>query len=246
MMPETKSDLIDPEISEDIRRRHGRPTVAFATNKAGETRSWHTPAATGRDPARGAVSDRHTVRAPDPDVGLLAGLAAGDADLEIAFLRRFQNRVYGVARSLVGDPGLAEDLAQETFLQAWRHARAFDPRRGSVATWLLAITRNMAIDALRRRRVLPIDPYLLHSLVPDPPAKAPDESAVDTDVASCLGEVLRGIPPEQCRAVVRAFFDGQTAQEISVLEGIPLGTAKTRIRLGLTKLRAKLTEEAIF
>ena len=205
-----------------------------------------TPTETRGDSAGGAVSDRLGVRAPDSDVSLLAGLAAGDADLEIAFLGRFQNRVYGLARGLVGDRHLAEDVAQETFLRAWRHARAYDPSRGSVATWLLAITRNVAIDVLRRRKVVPIDPHLLLSRVPRTPAKAPDELAVDTEVASCLGEVLRGLPSEQCRAVVRAFFYGQTAREISALEGVPLGTAKTRIRLGMIKLRATLAETATF
>jgi RNA polymerase sigma factor (sigma-70 family) len=244
MMPETKSYLIEREIPDTIPRRYGRPPVASATNQARETRSWCTPTNTRGDSDRGAVSDWHAVSAPDSDMGLLAGLAAGDADLEIAFLRRFQNRVYGLARGLVGDPHLAEDIAQETFLRAWRHARAFDPSRGSVATWLLAITHNVAIDVLRRRRVVPIDPSLLLSLMPHTPAKAPDDLAVDTDVASRLGEGLRGLPSEQCRAVVAAFFYGQTAREISAFEGIPLGTTKTRIRLGMIKLRATLAQKA--
>jgi RNA polymerase sigma factor (sigma-70 family) len=200
------------------------------------------PAPEGTRPGE-TVSDYPTVRAPDSDASLLAGLAAGDTDREIAFLRRFQNRVYGLARGLVGDPALAEDVAQETFLRAWRHAPAYDPGRGSVATWLLAITRNVAIDVLRQRKVVPIDPHLLLSLAPHMPATAPDERAVETDAASCLREVLRGLPSEQCRAVVRAFLYGQTAPEISAFEGIPLGTAKTRIRLGKIKLRAALRRE---
>lgn len=242
-MAETRSHQIERQIPDSIRRHHGRPVAASATNQARGTGSWCTPTDTGGDAARGTVSDYSTWRAPDSDASLLAGLAAGDTDQEIAFLRRFQNRVYGLARGLIGDPTLAEDVAQETFLRAWRHAQAYDPDRGSVSTWLLAITRNVAIDVLRRRKVVPIDPYLLLTLVPHTPATAPDERAVETDAASGLREVLRSLPSEQCRAVVRAFFYGQTAQEISALERIPLGTAKTRIRLGKIKLRATLAEK---
>jgi RNA polymerase sigma factor (sigma-70 family) len=185
-----------------------------------------------------AVSDRVARSAPGSDESLLAGFTSGDADLEVAFVRRFQDRVYGLARGLVGETPLAEDVAQEAFLRAWRHARSFDPHRGSVTTWLLTITRNLAIDALRRRRAVPVNPDLLVRLAPDSQAKPPDELAVDADAGSRLREVIGHLPPEQRRAVVLAFFYGQTAQEISLTEGIPLGTAKTRIRLAMTKLRA--------
>jgi RNA polymerase sigma factor (sigma-70 family) len=175
--------------------------------------------------------------APNCDEILLSGFASGEADMAVAFVRRFQDRVYGLARRLVGETPLAEDVAQEAFLRAWRHARAFDPQRGSVTTWLLAITRNLAIDALRRRQAVPVQPDLLVGPGPEPPAKPPDELAVDADASSRLRQVIGHLPPEQRRAVVRACLYGQTAQEISISEGIPLGTAKTRIRLGMIKLR---------
>ncbi|MEA2715971.1 MAG: hypothetical protein QOI99_288, partial [Actinomycetota bacterium] len=79
------------------------------------------------------------------DDTLLAGFGMGDADAATAFVRRHQARVFGLARSIVGDPALAEDVAQEAFVRAWRHAGAYDARRGSVVTWLLVITRNLAI-----------------------------------------------------------------------------------------------------
>ncbi len=192
------------------------------------------------DPGAPASSDQVAMSGPGCDEILLAGFASGDADLQVAFVRRFQDRVYGLARRLVGETSLAEDVAQEAFLRAWRHARAFDPHRGSVATWLLAITRNQAIDALRRRRAVPVQPDLLVCPGPDTQAKAPDELAVDADAGSRLRQVIGHLPPEQRRAVVLAFFYGQTAQEISITEGIPLGTAKTRIRLGMIKLRAAM------
>lgn len=174
------------------------------------------------------------------DEALLRVLSSGDPHLGAAFVRRFQGRVYGLARSLVGDTGLAEDVAQEAFLRAWRHAPVFDPRRGQVATWLLTITRNLAIDAVRRRRAVPVDPGVLIELDLRAGAACPEEVAVGADAASRLRSAIRRLPVEQRRAVVLAAFYARTAQEISAAEGIPLGTAKTRIRSGMAKLRVGL------
>src|SRR5690606_26961612 len=92
------------------------------------------------------------------DEALLAGLASGDADAATAFVRRYQARVFGLALTMLREREVAEEVAQETFLRAWRHAGAYDPRRSGVATWLLSITRNLAIDRLRMRRTDPVDP----------------------------------------------------------------------------------------
>src|SRR5947208_15124856 len=89
---------------------------------------------------------------------LLAGFVTGDPDAAAAFIRRFQRRVFGLARSIVSDPSLAEDVAQEAFVRAWRHAPNYDARRASVPTWLLVITRNLAIDAVRLNRPDPVAP----------------------------------------------------------------------------------------
>ncbi|HXW39114.1 MAG TPA: sigma factor, partial [Acidimicrobiales bacterium] len=89
-----------------------------------------------------------------PDEALLAGYSSGDAELTVAFVRRFQSKVFGVALAVVGEAATAEDVAQQAFERAWRHGRAFDQRRGSVSTWLSAITRNLAIDTMRLRRPL--------------------------------------------------------------------------------------------
>jgi RNA polymerase sigma-70 factor (ECF subfamily) len=189
------------------------------------------------------VNDRMAASASDSDEILIARLSTGDHDAEVAFVRRFQFRVYGLARGLVRDEGLAEDIAQEAFLRAWRHASKFDPRRGSATTWLLTITRNVAIDALRRRQAGPVDPNLLSSLDLEAQDGSPDELAADNDAASRLRELIGQLPIEQRRVVVLAFFYGRTAREISISEGIPLGTAKTRIRAAMTKLRAALPAE---
>jgi RNA polymerase sigma factor (sigma-70 family) len=177
------------------------------------------------------------------DESLLAGLAVGEAEAGTAFVRRFQRRVYGLAFSLVGEPGLAEDIAQEAFARAWRHAQAYDARRGSVAAWLLTITRNLAIDALRVRRAEPADPDVILALQQPATGTGVDDAAVASDDAASLRLALAGLPYDQRRALVLAAFYGRTAKEISQSEGIPLGTAKTRIRSGMLKLRAALVTE---
>ena len=93
-----------------------------------------------------------------PDETLLAGLGAGDADLAVAFVRRFQRVVYGVALTVTRDPVTAEDVAQQAFEQAWRHAQVYDSRRGAVRTWLTTIAHNLAVDVLRSRTAAPVDP----------------------------------------------------------------------------------------
>ena len=184
------------------------------------------------------------------DESLLAGLAVGDGDAGTAFVRRHQRRVYGLALRLVGDAALAEDVAQEAFARAWRHAGAYDSRRGSVTTWLLTITRNLAIDSLRVRRVDPLDPDDVAALAAggggfggvNGPVASPEDGVAVDDLAR-LKAAVAGLPVDQRRALVLAAWYGRTAKEISASEGIPVGTAKTRIRAGMLKLRASLVEE---
>lgn len=177
------------------------------------------------------------------DDALLAGLATGDPDAAAAFVERFQRRVFGLALAVVGDPSAAEDVSQEAFVRAWRHAAAYDSRRGTVITWLLTITRNLAIDALRLRRPLALDPDSILALHLETRDKAPDDAAVLADDADRLRAAIRDLPAEQRRALVLAAFHGHTAREVGESEGIPLGTAKTRIRTALLRLRAALVTE---
>lgn len=180
------------------------------------------------------------MRAASDDT-LLASFALGDADAATAFIRRYQGKVYGLARSMLGDASLAEDVAQEAFLRAWKHAPAYDARRGSVHTWLLVITRNLAIDAMRMRRAQPIDPSALVLLEQEAseassPGAVAETNAEVRDVRDALAE----LPAEQRQAVVLAALCGRTAKEIAESESIPLGTAKTRIRTGLRKVRSTM------
>lgn len=178
------------------------------------------------------------------DDALLAGLGTGDPEAAAAFVRRFQRRVFGLAVAVAGDPALAEDIAQEAFLRAWRHAAAYDPRRGTVTTWLLAITRNLAIDAIRLRRPVAVDPESLLVLQVPSTNRSPEEAATVNDDVARLRTALTDLPPEQRRALILAAFHGQTAREVGDTEGIPLGTAKTRIRTAMLRLRAALVSQA--
>jgi RNA polymerase sigma-70 factor (ECF subfamily) len=178
------------------------------------------------------------------DEVLLAGLGAGDAELAVAFVRRFQRIAYGVALAVIGDPVTAEDVAQQAFEQAWRHASTYDSRRGSVRTWLTTITHNLAIDFVRARSALPMDPDDLPVLL-SAMTDSPERMAVAHDSAQDLRQALGRLPATQARAVAMSGIYGMTARQVADTEGIPLGTAKTRIRDGMQKLRAAfLPEEA--
>jgi RNA polymerase sigma factor (sigma-70 family) len=177
------------------------------------------------------------------DESLVAGLAAGDTNATEAFVARFQRRVYGLARAITRDDVLAEDVAQEALLRAWRHASAYDARRGSVVTWLLTITRNLAIDQVRVRRPIAVDPaVLLENMAPAANA-GPAEAAEIMDEVGRLRVAILTLPVEQQRAIVLAGVLGLSGREVAELEDIPLGTAKTRIRAALLRLRAVLAHE---
>ena len=178
------------------------------------------------------------------DEALLAGLRSGDPHAAAGFVRRYQARVYGLAYTILGDRASAEEAAQETFLKAWRHADAYDARKGQVSTWLLTIARNTAVDAARMKRADPLDPQALVALC-ERDDEDPDEPFVAADDRQRLRNALRDLPVEQKLALVHAAFYGRTAREISASENVPVGTVKTRIRAAMLKLRSafEVTDE---
>jgi RNA polymerase sigma factor (sigma-70 family) len=177
---------------------------------------------------------------PLPDESLLAGFASRDPGATAAFVRRFQGRVFGLALTILKEPAIAEEIAQETFVRAWEHAGVFDARRGRVDTWLLTIARNLAIDALRLRgrdmNVLE-ETSLLYLSGAEPNTERDGMLAVEV---GRLRRAIMELPEEQRRVLVLAAFQGWTSREISEREGIPQGTAKTRLRAAMLRLRTTL------
>jgi RNA polymerase sigma factor (sigma-70 family) len=177
------------------------------------------------------------------DEELLERYGASDPEAASAFVRRFERRVFGLAYTIVGDPATAEEVAQSALLRAWTHAERFHRRRGGVLTWLLAITRNLAIDAVRVRRPVTVSPDEVLDLVGASTARGPSDVVVLRDDVARLGDALAGLPEEQRRAVVLSGIWGLTAREIAEQDSIPVGTAKTRIRAGLRRLRVAFSED---
>jgi RNA polymerase sigma-70 factor (ECF subfamily) len=175
------------------------------------------------------------------DEALLSGVALGDERAVLIFVRRYQRRLFGLALGIVGDSGMAEDVAQEAFIRILRHAAVYDVRRGSVATWTLTITRNLAIDALRVRRPIPTAPEDRAFLDLISSERLPDDAAAMSESVAQARSALAALPMDQRRAIVLAVMYGRTVAEVATLESIPLGTAKSRIRLGLAKLREAAT-----
>lgn len=172
----------------------------------------------------------------------MARVESRDADALAALYDRHGGRLLGLAQRILGAGGEAEEVVQEVFLFAWRSAAAFDPTRGNVLTWLMIATRSRAIDRLRARR--PASRPEIRSLeeVADPPP-APDD--VEAASASRQWEgicraAVSALPEDQRRALELAYFEGLTHQEIADRTGSPLGTVKTRVRLGLMKLRERM------
>jgi len=169
------------------------------------------------------------------DESVIAGMASGDATAVTTLVHRYQARVYGLALRVTEDSGLAEEVAQDAFMRAWRYATTYDAQRGRVATWLLTIAYNLSMDALRPRRDCPVDPDWLTF------AQISASYQPEHEEIMQLRAGLRSLPAEQARPLLLAAY-GLTAREIAEQEGIPLGTAKTRIRRGLIRLRDVLAE----
>ena len=187
------------------------------------------------NPEPGAA--RTTPVVPLSDETLLAGMADGDQTAAAAFVRRHQARVIGLARTVVGSHALAEEVAQEAFLKAWRHAGSYDARRGRVSTWLMTITRNAAVDAVRYRHESPMDPDVLLAVLSRRDDVLPGQ---DVESLLMLRAALAELPPEQSRPIVQMAFQGLTAKEIAERHDIPVGTVKTRVRRGLRRLGDRL------
>jgi RNA polymerase sigma-70 factor, ECF subfamily len=167
-----------------------------------------------------------------PDLATVTAMKSGDQSAIAELYDRYSSIVYAVALRVLGDTGAAEDVLQEVFLQLWRNPGAFDAARGSLGAWLAVITRNRAIDALRRRRPETDIEDVILSVAPDLAGDA-DRSRAAEKVRGVLG----AMPAPQRSALEMAYFEGMSHSEIASKTGEPLGTIKTRIRSGLIALR---------
>jgi RNA polymerase sigma-70 factor (ECF subfamily) len=159
-------------------------------------------------------------------------MKSGDQSALAALYDRYSSVVYAVALRVLGDTGAAEDVLQEVFLQLWRNPGAFDAARGSLGSWLAVITRNRAIDLLRRRRPATDIEDVIVSVAPDLAAEADRSRA-----AAKVRDVMAAMAKPQRTALEMAYFEGMSHSEIARKTGEPLGTIKTRIRAGLIALR---------
>lgn len=192
-----------------------------------------------REPPRGPDEP---ARASDEAV-LLAIQRRDDAALAELY-DRYGRLAFGLAYRVVGERGGAEDVVQEAFLSVWRHAARYRLERGGARSWLMAIVHNAAIDRRRGRHKRELSDVELDSV-----AFALETDAEDTFVVVAAGiraeqvrEALTALPLEQRQAIKLAYFGGLTHQEIAERTGTPLGTVKSRMRLGLVKLRALLAD----
>jgi RNA polymerase sigma-70 factor (ECF subfamily) len=167
-----------------------------------------------------------------PDAMLVSAIRSGDEQAMAQLYERYSPIVYSVALRVLGDTGAAEDVVQEVFMQLWRNPDVFDATRGSLPAWLAVITRNRAIDSLRKRRPETDISDVVVSVEPDLAGSAELSCALEK-----IRGVLGGMPPPQRSALEMAFFEGLTHTEIAERTGEPLGTIKTRIRGCLLTLR---------
>ena len=151
---------------------------------------------------------------------------------------------YSLAYRIVGERAAAEDVTQEAFISIWRSGARFDPTRGSVRSWMLSVVRNRAIDALRSRAgkapKLTLDDEAI--LEQRPAAERTEEEAMRHETATEVRGAIGRLPGEQSKVIELAYFGGFSQSEIARMLGVPLGTVKGRMRLGLEKIRGELAE----
>ncbi len=173
------------------------------------------------------------------DVDLVQAMAAGDRDAFAELYDRYAHRVFALILRWVNSRADAEDVLQETFWQIWTQASRYDPTRAPPTGWVFLIARSRALDVLRRRR-----PETGTAAVQTPVAVSNPSLAAECDEsAERVNGALRTLPAEQRSAVCLAFLDGLTHEQVACRQGVPLGTVKTRIRLGMRRLRDLLCTE---
>lgn len=185
----------------------------------------------------GKARDR-LARAVHEDAELLVSVAAGDEAALEQLYQRYGHACFALARRLLDDPGLAEDVTQQVFLALWQ-GHSYDPARGSVSTWLLSVTHHKAVDAIRRegrqRKVASHDPSIEFDVAP-----GPDDEAWRRLRADRTRAALRTLNAEMREVLLLAYYGGYSQREIADLTGLPLGTVKSRTLAAMNRLRVEL------
>jgi len=175
------------------------------------------------------------------DEDLVALSAQGRSDAFEAIYDRHADSAFALAIRVCGQRALAEDVLQEAMVWIWRSGTRYDPRRGSVRSWILLVVRSRAIDAIRRRTVrergLVVEEGAAERL---PASELTDEAVERRDTTSTVRGAIDELPADQRRVIELAYFGGMTHVEIASLLGMPLGTVKSRMRLGLARLKLEL------
>jgi RNA polymerase sigma-70 factor (ECF subfamily) len=178
------------------------------------------------------------------DEELMPLIGAKDPLAFEVFYDRHGGAVYSLAYRIVGERAAAEDVTQEAFISIWRSGARFDRTRGSARSWMLGIVRNRAIDALRSRAgkapKLAFDDEAI--IEQRPAAELTEQEALRRETASEIQGALGALPGEQSQVIELAYFGGFSHSEIARMLGLPMGTVKGRMRLGLEKIRGELAE----
>jgi RNA polymerase sigma-70 factor (ECF subfamily) len=169
---------------------------------------------------------------------------AGDEGALGEVYDQYASFVFGLAKRVIGEPRAAEDVSQEVFLHLWEHPEAFDPARGTLRTWLGTLTHRRAVDHVRReearRRRTSREAARRPVSIPDV-----DEMATALVTAETVRSALDVLPREQRECIDLAYFAGRTYREVAEQLGIPEGTAKSRLRLGLRRVAEALEAEGL-
>lgn len=180
------------------------------------------------------------------DAVLLQRVAAGDSDALLSLHQRYVNLVYSMALRILGDPHLAEEVTQDVFLKLWQKSQRYDPRRGSFSTWLLSVTRFAAIDRLRREGRRPTTSLQIGERSATTVPNWARQTGWETwEERRDLRLLLDQLPTEQRELIELAYFGGMTHRDLAEHLNLPLGTVKSRLRLGLQKLRELWLEERV-
>lgn len=184
-----------------------------------------------------------TMPQPTGETQLMRAFAGRDAGAARTLYERYASRVFGLGLVMLGDRAASEDLVQDTFVKLWRGAERFDASRGRLDSYVLMVARSLAIDALRRRVAESRSVRKLGTPSEADDAPGPEDLATTGDLAARARRAMTRLSDEQRSALELAYFGGRTTAEVAELEGIPLGTAKTRIHAALLRLRDAMAQE---